>query len=69
MAPLENHQPHPKKKLNLRIYGNEIVEERYESTQGRVVTGLFKMADLHGKEMISSAMITECLLCTKHMPC
>lgn len=45
----------------LRIYQAEKIEERYESTQGRVVTGLFKMADLHGKNMVSSSTIVNCL--------
>lgn len=46
----------------LRMYQNEIIEERYEATQGRVVAALFKMADLHGKDMVCSATIASCLL-------
>jgi len=48
-------------KTFLHAYGNEIVEERFESFQGRVIAALLKMADMHGKTMVSSSVITTCL--------
>ena len=45
----------------LHAYGDEIIEERYSSLNGQVLCALFKMADLHGKDMVSSTLISDCL--------
>lgn len=42
----------------MKEYGNELISERNESTTGRVVAALLKVAMEHGTEAVSSAAIT-----------
>jgi len=45
----------------MQNYGLEIIKERAESTQGKIVHALFKMAQVHGTEYVSSSVISSCL--------
>ncbi len=42
----------------MKDYGDELIAERNESTTGRVVAALLKVAQDHGVESVSSALIT-----------
>ena len=42
----------------MKDYGDELIAERNESTTGRVIAGLLKVAQDQGRDCVSAAMIT-----------